>query len=150
MCMIDGADGPCTFWRRVERTARKAHKCAECGRQIQAGEKYLYSASLFEGDFSVDKMCAHCKVAADWLTENCGGYLTCGVGEDIVGHFDEYAYLGACYLLGLGRLRVGMSHGWKFQRGAHAGELRPLPHKPPIIDEKAAARCCSSRSSGCD
>ena len=45
-------------------TASKQHKCCECGRTIEVGEKYLYEAYVgpVRGDlFKVHKTCRHCE-----------------------------------------------------------------------------------------
>lgn len=48
-----------------QRKARKEHRCDECGRTIEPGETYRYWTTLFEGDISTDKMCAHCQGTLD-------------------------------------------------------------------------------------
>jgi hypothetical protein len=42
------------------RKARKPHRCCECGKQIEAGEKYEHSRSKFDGDFSSCDTCLIC------------------------------------------------------------------------------------------
>lgn len=123
MCMIDGAE-MCEVWQeRPVKAARKAHKCSECGRTIAAGETYRSIFTVFEGDASTVRQCQHCVVAADWLTKECGGYLTEGIFEDIDEHAREYARFG------LWRLSVGMKRRW--QRFDKAGLMR-VPALPPI------------------
>lgn len=57
-----------------ERKARKEHRCQECGRTIEPGERYRYWCHV-GGEFSegkqTDKMCAHC-----WGTIDLGARLT--------------------------------------------------------------------------
>jgi len=45
MCSTDG-EYP-DVYNAVDRTARKAHQCAECGRAINAGEIYSHAFMLF-------------------------------------------------------------------------------------------------------
>lgn len=40
-------------------TARKQHKCCECNRIIEVGEKYRYEAFIGD-DFCIHKTCRHC------------------------------------------------------------------------------------------
>lgn len=52
----DSAD----FTQTSTPTARKEHKCGECGRAILPGEKYEYVAGKWYGDFQIHKTCADC------------------------------------------------------------------------------------------
>ena len=69
-------------------------------------------------------MCAHCQVAAEWLEENCGGYLLDAVHED----FSEHA-TGNLPML---RIVVGARRRWKTFGG---GGLMALPVYPPDMKE---------------
>ena len=49
--------------------ARKPHKCSECGRTIEPGERYERTAGSWEGDFFTSLACLHCaraRVIADY------------------------------------------------------------------------------------
>jgi hypothetical protein len=125
MCMIDGADYTWDFYTQKTPTARKAHRCYECGRTIEAREVYdLLTAKGPEG-IERYKTCAHCLVARNWLFAECGGYLAGGVGEDI----DEHVSEG--YGFGVARLSVGMRRQW--QRFTGAG-LLPVPKMPKVSE----------------
>lgn len=60
MCEID-LDYTFEFFREKQQKGRKPHRCNCCGRIIQAGEKYLYHFSVFEGEATMEKMCAECE-----------------------------------------------------------------------------------------
>jgi len=45
--------------------ARKPHRCYECGRTIDPGERYHRQSFVFEGDFDEVKTCAHCIATID-------------------------------------------------------------------------------------
>lgn len=122
--MIDAADGPCSVWSENHRKARKPHACHECGRQIEPGERYLTIFTVFEGDASHHKVCAHCEVVCEWLRKNCGGFLLSMVYEDISEHVDEYNRRD------LARLQIGMKHDWKRLRKEG---LMPIPKLPDPI-----------------
>ena len=93
MCMIEGTDG--FEFRPLAtakvRTARKTHLCGECGRTIKAGEQYRYDTFIYEGQFSRERTCSHCRAAQEWLTKVCGGFLFQGVLDDLEGHIGESA-----------------------------------------------------------
>jgi len=41
-------------------TARKTHKCYECGRDIVAGEKYRYEKTKYDDEITTIKTCLDC------------------------------------------------------------------------------------------
>lgn len=47
--------------------AKKEHKCGECARKIQPGEKYWYAAGLCEGDWFDAKVCSLCRAMYDFV-----------------------------------------------------------------------------------
>jgi len=53
-------DDYCRTLREEQPTARKQHKCNECRRTIEAGEKYNREVSLYDGDISTYKTCLDC------------------------------------------------------------------------------------------
>ena len=139
MCMIDGADSSYRVWNRKVVKARKAHKCDECGRDIQPGSFYEFVTGLGdEGHWDTWHTCDHCRVACEWLAENCGGFLHSAVREDIEEHVDEY-YEHSRMARGLQRIAVGMRRGWKIGYGPAKGRPMPLPKLPMSI---AAALAC--------
>lgn len=124
MCMIDSADGGSMAFssERFVKAARKPHKCEECRRDIAVGESYWYSTSLWEGDFSANHVCLHCRVACDWLSKNCSGYVVTMVEEDIAEHVEEY------HRMDLARLAVGMRRKWqRFHGGLMSVPTLPRP-----------------------
>ena len=128
MCAIDGCDDNFTVYElRDIRKARKEHQCDECTRTIAIGEPYLYAFGVFDGDGNSYHMCAHCRVAANWLRENCGGFLHCGVTEDIEEHIREYPDLRR----GLLRFQIGFRRKWK--RFSGDGLMR-IPPQAKAID----------------
>lgn len=111
MCAIDDCDDrydPYSI-KDVKR-ARKEHTCDECCRKIAVGEPYLYVFGVLRGyGGNSHYTCAHCRVAANWLRSNCGGFVHSGVQEDIEQHVEEYPALA----FGLSRFIVGMRRQWK-------------------------------------
>lgn len=81
------------LWDEVIRTARKPHKCGDCGRTIQPGERYELISSLYDGSWSKYKTCHECAEIADAFM--CNGRV---VGQlwDLM--WDAYPALNtACY-----------------------------------------------------
>jgi hypothetical protein len=58
MCDCDDIP-PNEFFRAREQTAKKQHRCCECGRRINIGDKYLYIAAKAD-DFWTAKQCLSC------------------------------------------------------------------------------------------
>lgn len=61
------------FFRSETRRALKAHKCCECDKPIQYGERYEYASGKCEGDFWTAKTCLVCAEIAEAFS--CEGRL---------------------------------------------------------------------------
>lgn len=83
MCMIDLADTPVTMLKSKMTTARKLHKCAECQRVIESGERYMVERFVSDGRAYTHKTCKHCLVVRDWIMAECGGWIFGDVEEDL-------------------------------------------------------------------
>jgi hypothetical protein len=69
---LDVDDGPSAFIA-FDRKARKEHKCYECGRVIQRGEKYRNESGIWDGDPRRYKTCSECLSIREVFF--CGGYI---------------------------------------------------------------------------
>lgn len=124
MCWINEAD-PWRVYRWEMRTARKTHKCFDCGRNIAPGERYHWATGLAEDRprrWDVFHLCAHCDAAAGWLSVMCNGYLYGAIGMELRAHWDD-EYLTRSP--GLGRLVLGHERRW--QRTKWATGLMDVP-----------------------
>lgn len=123
MCWISEAE-PWALCRWEMRTARKTHKCCDCGRDIAPGERYHWATGLsdYPKHWDVFKVCAHCDAASKWLSVMCGGHLYGAIGMELREHWDE-EYLTRSP--GLGRLVLGHERRW--QRTKHAAGLMEIP-----------------------
>lgn len=128
MCNTD-YDPPELYEEVVVRSARKEHRCSECGRTIETGESYLYVFGVWQGSPNQYKVCRHCNVAKCWLVAECGGFLFEGIEEDIHGHAQEY---GSTTSAALYRIVVGMRRKWRRRDGG----MMPLPGLPAISAEQ--------------
>ena len=71
--------------------ARKPHRCRECGRAIDPGERYWKVAGMWEGDFFTHTDCDHCHAARrivwdaapDWWELSYEGQRAAGEWEDV-------------------------------------------------------------------
>lgn len=114
MCMI--ADDYVEMLRSTDPVARKAHRCAECGRTIEVGEQYRNERWVFDGRVSGQKTCYHCVfIARPWLMSNCGGWIYGAVYEDIFEHFPDGS---SDTPMNVGRIIVGMRRGWRRRDGS--------------------------------
>ncbi len=69
------------------RTARKVHKCDECGREIEPGREYVYRAGVFDRSFDSWRMCVPCAAAEDDLRDASGE--ACYSRGDLADHMRE-------------------------------------------------------------
>ena len=130
MCAIDDADYFCEVLSSRTLTARKAHRCNECGRTIEPGESYLCEFLTDEEQGArVHKTCAHCQIVREWLLRECGGWLYSGIAEDIGDH--------AGYGMPVARLVVGINRQWY----RIDGSLMPVPTLPQGAASGTTERC---------
>lgn len=93
MCYIDWSDGYSELLRNSQPTARKEHKCSECGRIISKGERYTFEVTLFDKQIWQYKFCSHCILIRKWLEKQCGGWMYDAILED----FHEHQYESPSY-----------------------------------------------------
>lgn len=83
---IDDYD-PADFYSDKMRTARKQHRCCECGRVIEVGEHYQHVAGAWDRKVSTYKTCQQCKEIRESFA--CGeGFLFTTLWDDM----QEYAF----------------------------------------------------------
>lgn len=58
------------FENRQNITARKQHKCHECYRVIEPGEKYETASGVYDGSFYHHKTCSDCLSLRDQVFTN--------------------------------------------------------------------------------
>jgi len=82
-------DGRSVIWEKSWPKARKEYRCGECDSVIAIGEKHEKHSSLFDGAWSNHRMCYPCSYAADWLMDECGGFIYGSVYIDIKDHLED-------------------------------------------------------------
>lgn len=82
MCNCDDYDPP-EFFNCDTVTARKPHRCCECGCQIARGEKYERATGKWEGNLETFKTCSACCELRYAITDGCWvyGHLVDDVSE---------------------------------------------------------------------
>lgn len=118
MCMTDDAEQVRHLDRGGFITARREHRCAECARQIDAGEKYHAETFVFDGAITKHKTCEHCMAVRQWLADECGGWVYTAVQEDAADHASGYG-------MDLARAVIGMRWKWR----GKSGRLLPVPRR---------------------
>ena len=127
--MIDYAEDEGGNFPAVTRTARKPHRCDECGRTIEPGEQYKIGAGIYDRSAWHAKQCRHCVAATTWLQAECGGFLHNAVREDLEEHWSEVLPRS----LWLGRAIVGMRRRWRRRDGTLLAVLEPWNPVPPEL-----------------
>lgn len=123
MCRIDGNEYPPEMFTETHPTARKEHRCCECGRVIHPGERYERIDGVWDraDGMQTYKTCSHCQMARSWLQAECGGFLFTEVAEDLRDHFYDGGMEDRYWI---GRMVIGMRHRWQGKRG-----LMPVPRE---------------------
>ena len=118
MCMVEDADPPDSCASEFRR-ARKPHKCGECDREIELGERYERCAYVqYRGERPSHHLtCRHCVAARTWLQIECGGWCFGGVQMDLKEHADEVTEASK---LDLCRRIIGMRRKSQKSAGASA------------------------------
>jgi hypothetical protein len=60
VCILNEVDCYTDFFHAEFRTAKKPHKCSECEKEIDKGERYQYACGKTEGDFWSFRTCLIC------------------------------------------------------------------------------------------
>ncbi|KAF1071996.1 hypothetical protein [Variovorax sp.] len=103
---------PAAFYCATEYTARKEHRCHECGRAIEPGQRYEKAAAKWEGSVSSYKTCSRCVA----LREHLKAHVSCfcwahgNMLDDVCNAVQELPLevRGSGLLFELGRLGVAI------------------------------------------
>lgn len=110
MCMVDDGEGHVEIFKQKHITARKQHKCRECYRVIEKGERYLREFGITNYREPFDhKTCRHCEPGRDLVQKKCRGFLYGAICEDLM----EHCHKGIDWAVLAGRYAVGMRRKWK-------------------------------------
>ena len=81
---INHNGGPSCYNEKI-RTARKRHRCYECGEFINIGDRYEHISGIWDDDPREYKTCLDCKSLRDVFFES---WTYTMVWDDFVGNFD--------------------------------------------------------------
>ncbi len=113
---------PAEFYSKSEPCARKAHKCCECGKAIQPGEKYEYVRGKWDGHMDFFKTCSRCTALRDHLAAHakCFCWAHGNLLDDIRETVSSLPYeaVGSGLLFELGRLAVAIKRAPAVAQGA--------------------------------
>lgn len=116
-CFCD-FDAPSMFNARIV-TARKQHKCGECARLIDTGDRYEYVCGIWSGRFETYKTCARCIAVREYVTAHvpcfCWCYTTMLLDAD--DHMREVAWQVPGMWMEYGRLRVAVRKQPRMEAG---------------------------------
>jgi hypothetical protein len=86
-------------------TAKKVHRCIECGCDIQPGEKYERVFGIWNGDRDTPKTCARCVDMREWVKAHvpCFCWAHHNLHEDCVETARGYAHEAPGLLFGTRR-----------------------------------------------
>lgn len=125
MCQCDDYDSP-SVYNESNPVAKKEHKCSECRRSIEIGERYCRVEGCWDGDWHTFKTCRHCVAMAD-VMRSISECFCPSMGNMLVDFFDDDRD-------GHGSLPARLYHSarrkWRHRRGARKGQLMPVPVVP--------------------
>jgi hypothetical protein len=145
-CEVDFTDAsddadPVEFFNYREVTARKPHRCCECGNEIAVGEKHRVAAYKFEGEFHSDRTCSPClEAAGEFGYQMLGGCFW----EMLHDEWDQGARVQACInRLTTARAKEHMRQQWLRWQERRAGQHRRMQE----LRNQAVAKDSAARSS---
>lgn len=99
---------PPEFYDRREPTARKEHRCQECGGRILPGETYERVSGKWDGQFSQFKTCCRCTDLREWVKAHvpCFCWAHGNVREDALETAREYSHQAPGLLFGAYRREI--------------------------------------------
>jgi len=112
------------FFSKATHKARAQHRCDECYRTIVPGERYERVRGVWDGTFSMYKMCPRCIALRDHLAAHvpCFCWPFTGLLEnarETIRSLPREAH-GSGFLFELGRMAVAIKRTPKYQRAGGA------------------------------
>lgn len=113
---------PATVYAKTEPTARKQHKCFECGRGIFPGQRYEKVFGVWDGRVDVFKTCERCVKLREHLAAHvrCFCWAHGNLLEDVrmeIEHLPAEA-VGSGLLFEIGRMAVAIKRAPRLSAGS--------------------------------
>jgi len=85
---------PATVYRKAVYTARKAHKCYECSRNIKPGESYERVFAIWDGDPTSIATCSHCLALREFVVAHvpCSCWTHGNMIDEVMEDADQWAH----------------------------------------------------------
>lgn len=122
-CYCDDGE-PAEFYHLSEHKARVLHKCTECGRAIQSGERYEKVFAKWDGSVDTIKTCQRCVAIREHLKAHvrCFCWMHHSLLDDVRNEVDNLPAEahGTGLLFELGRMAVAIRRAPRYAslRGA--------------------------------
>ena len=100
-CSCDYGDRPAMqHHKRIQ--ARKTYGCYECGAKIRPGDRYERCASLYEGLWTVARVCPACLAARDYVAVHapCFCWMYGSMLDDAKDTLNQYGEHSAGFFIG--------------------------------------------------
>jgi len=106
---------PPEFYSQRMQTAKKEHRCEECGKPICTGETYENVSGKWDGRFDTFKTCTRCLALKDWVKAHvpCFCWAHGNIREDALETAREYGRQAPGLLFGAYRREVAIRRGFK-------------------------------------
>lgn len=103
------------FYNQRMQTAKKEHRCKECGKPIATGEIYENVSGKWDGRFDTFKTCPRCLALKDWVKAHvpCFCWAHGNIREDALETAREYDRQAPGLLFGAYRREVAIRRGFK-------------------------------------
>jgi hypothetical protein len=120
---------PAEFYHQETRKAKKAHRCSECGREIEPGDAYEHVRGKWDGEMGVFKTCPRCLALREWVKAHvpCFCWAHGNIIEDAIETARNYAHEAPGLLFGAYRRQVAIRR----QRKLHNAELTGVAKRSP-------------------
>lgn len=113
---------PAEFYSASTPTARKEHRCDECGHAISPGEAYERVGAKWEGSVTVFKTCSRCIALRDHLKAHapCFCWAHGNLLDDAITEWQhlEHDAAGSGLAFELGRMAVAIKRAPAYQGAA--------------------------------
>lgn len=121
-----------SVYRKAEHTARKPHKCYECGRTINPGERYESAFGIYDGTGYTMPTCPHCLALREWVVAHvpCSCWTHGNVLENMADEVSEYGREAPGLTFGYLRrlVRLQRARGWTRLRRPFRHYVSPAKH----------------------
>ena len=120
-CDCSWDDDAPTIYRKSEHTARKEHRCCECGRTIRPGERHEYVFGIWDGRAETCSTCTHCLSIREWVVAHvpCSCWAHGSMLDDVRKDVAAYQHQAPGLAMGYLRRVAALKRARGFRRVGH-------------------------------